>query len=104
MLLGFVSCEKGGNSNNPFVGNWKCEDSRYEFSSNGRFTVHYHYYDNRGNMYAKSGSYSYNKQQQTLAMQYDSGTSRICIVQTCTYDKIVYFDPKDLYTWTLLRE
>ena len=63
-----------------------------------------HYYENRENLFINTGTYSFNVQQKTLAMQYDSGTSRICIVQTCTYDMIVYFDPKDFYSWTLIRE
>ena len=104
ILLGFASCEKGGDSSNPFVGNWKCGSTRYEFTSDGYFTARNHYYDNPERLFINTGTYSYNALQQTLSMQYDSGTSRICIVQTCTYDKIVYFDPKDLYTWTLLRE
>ena len=100
----FLSCDKGSNSSDPFVGNWKCGITRYEFTSNGYFTAREHYYDYTERMFIKNGTYSYNDQQQTLAMQYDSGTSYIYIVQTCTYNKIVYFDPKDLYTWTLLRE
>ena len=104
VALCFVSCDKDSNSGNPFVGNWKCGNTRYEFTSNGYFTARNNYYENRENLFVSTGTYSYNAQQQTLAMQYDSGTSRICIVQTCTYDKIVYFDPKDLYTWTLIRE
>lgn len=104
LSLGLISCDKGSNSSNPFVGNWKCGNTRYEFTSNGYFTARNNYYENRENLFISTGTYSYNSQQQTLAMQYDSGTSRICVVQTCTYNKIVYFDPKDLYTWTLLRE
>lgn len=104
LSLGLISCDKGINSSNPFVGNWKCDNTRYEFTSNGYFTARNNYYENRENLFISTGTYSYNSQQQTLAMQYDSGTSRICVVQTCIYNKIVYFAPKDLYTWTLLRE
>lgn len=99
-----VSCYKDSNSSNPFVGNWKCGNTRYEFTSNGSFTARNNYYENRENLFINTGTYSFNAQQKTLAMQYDSGTSRICIVQTCTYDMIVYFDPKDFYSWTLIRE
>ncbi|MBQ3596066.1 MAG: hypothetical protein II981_11750 [Bacteroidales bacterium] len=102
-----TSCKKDNNDNNnessdPFVGIWKhCVYNKMEFKENGEFILIYNYYSN--NPWMKKGSYVYNSQTSTLSLSYDSGSTQLAIVQSCSYDKIVYYNADNLYTYTLIR-
>ena len=99
-----VSCNKNNNeSNNPFVGVWKEGSSKWEFKENGEFIRVANYYLGSG-IFTDTGSYTYNAQSSTFTITFDkSGKTYMRIVQHCSNDKIVYFDPTDMYTWTLIR-
>lgn len=104
-LIVFSACTVEEIGRTSFVGKWKDGNSRYEFFSDGSFVVKHNYYEHTELMFKKSGIYSYNAGQQSLSMRYDnSGASYIYVVQSVSEDRIVYFDPTDLYVWTLMRE
>ena len=99
-----ASCNKNNSeSNNPFVGVWKEGSSKWEFKENGEFIRVANYYLGSG-IFTDTGSYTYNAQSSTFTITFDkSGKTYMRIVQHCSNDKIVYFDPTDMYTWTLIR-
>lgn len=101
-----VSCSaEDGNfgSSNPFVGVWKEGSTKWEFKRNGEFISTPNYYSSY-RKWTETGTYGYNAQNQTLSMTYDeSGKTYIYIVQSCSSNRIVYYDPKDMYTWTLIK-
>ena len=99
-----ASCNKNNNeSNNPFVGVWKEDGTKWEFKENGEFIRVANYYLG-SNIFTDTGSYTYNAQSSTFITTYDkSGRSYMRIVQHCSNDKIVYYDPTDMYIWTLIR-
>lgn len=91
-----------GNSN-PFVGVWKEGSTRWEFKKNGEFVRTPNYYSDY-TKWTDTGTYGYNAQSQTLSMTYDkSGKTYIYVVQSCSSNRIVYYDPKDMYTWALTK-
>lgn len=102
-----TSCKKDNNDNNnessnPFVGIWKhCGYNKMEFKENGEFILIYNYYSN--NPWMKKGSYVYNIQTSTLSLSYNDGYTKLAVVQSCSYDKIVYYNADDLYIYTLIR-
>ena len=106
LSMAMASCgtEDGnfGNSN-PFVGVWKEGSTRWEFKGNGEFVRTPNFYSNY-TKWTDTGTYGYNAQNQTLSVTYDeSGNTHIYIVQSCSSNRIVFYDPKDMYTWTLTK-
>lgn len=90
-------------SSNPFVGVWKEGSARWEFKKNGEFVRTSNYYSDY-TKWTDTGTYGYNSQSQTLSMTYDeSGNTYIYIVQSCSSNRIVYYDPKDMDSWTLIK-
>ncbi len=106
-----TSCKKDNNDNNnessnPFVGVWKKNMyHKMEFKENGEFILINNYYSNDGyaSPWMQKGSYVYNIQTSTLSLSYNDGYTKLAVVQSCSYDKIVYYNADDLYTYTLIR-
>ena len=106
LSMTMISCSSEGDNlgnSNPFVGVWKEESTRWEFKKNGEFVRTPNFYSNY-TKWTDTGTYGYNAQSQTLSMTYDeSGKTYIYIVQSCSSNRIVYYDPKDMYTWALIK-
>lgn len=92
---------------NPFVGVW--EHTPYghivEFKSNGEFNETIYFSEDWTDF--RSGTYSYDKNKKTLLFIHTDGGldgySQLYIVEYIGTDKIVYIDPDDLMTTTLIR-
>ena len=87
---------------NPFVGIWKDGNTKREFFDNGKFKFTLNYFG-EGTKHITTGLYGYNSDQQTLSISIDGGESRIYLVQYVSQDNIVYYDPTDLETISLIR-
>lgn len=112
MALSLSSCGKEDGSeyyeDNPFAGVWKEGSNRTEFRKNGTWETRYNYYSDDNDDYVmkwtETGTYTYDEGSRTLCKVYDkNGNAYMRIVQHISRDKIVYFDPTDMYTWTLIR-
>lgn len=105
--MSFISCssDDGESENNPFVGVWKEQPWGHilKFYSNGEFDFTIYFTDDW--IEHRSGTYSYDNKNKTLLYMYDQSglSSELFYVEYISKDKIVYIDPDDLATTTLVR-
>ena len=89
----FSSCEKsedGQFRKSDFVGTWRYGRIKHVLRSGGSLYSDWYYYGGDGNG-TSSGEWYYNKNQNTLSLQYDgsSGATYVYVVQSVSYDRIV---------------
>ena len=106
IILGVASCRDEDDDvvHNPFIGVWKENYSKIEYKKDGTWIEYRNYYStvHDANRYAETGTYSCDKYMITLSKTYDkSGRSYTYMIQTANNGRIVYYDPTDMYTWTL---
>ncbi len=106
IILGVASCRDEDDDvvHNPFIGVWKDNYSKIEYKKDGTWIEYINYYStvHDAYRYTETGTYSCDKYLITLSKTYDkSGRSYTYMIQTANNGRIVYYDPTDMYTWTL---
>lgn len=112
MCIVFAACPEPDSEESLLIGTWTDIDNEgtsYETSrvltikSDGTFN--YNYYG--GGSFGRTGNgyYSYNEDQEMLALTYTSmDRTDLYIVQTLTSKSLVLLDPEDLYAWSFSKQ
>ena len=113
LCVNFSACDSDDESHNAFVGKWDAKigmghDNIFEFSSNGRFVLIYHWdeptygHDHICNEEKRLGEYVYKPETKEFLLIFDEGNTWIWYVSNISDNKIILRDSgnSNIYTFT----